>query len=156
MNAGLLNVNTGKLRICGDPRHCMRAESSGHGAYHACPWHPASVIGPMLPRRITYRTSRYCFLDLSGMPVVPVAVWVSFESSEEIFERRVELGVDTADHVAGHILHVDVRIDAVPLNQPLAVHSVRRELWRRGNTTVHQCLVRLNTHCPAPGSLAST
>ena len=45
MNAGLLNVNTGKLRMCGDPRHYMRAESGGHGAYHACPWHP--MLGAM-------------------------------------------------------------------------------------------------------------
>ncbi|MCO6438914.1 MAG: hypothetical protein J5J06_17610 [Phycisphaerae bacterium] len=68
----------------------------------------------------------------------------------QIIDARLELGIDTLEHVAGHILHFDVRLDAATLDDPFSGEVVGPELRRGSPSAVHQRLVPFIIPNPRP------
>ena len=72
----------------------------------------------------------------------------------QIRDRRLELGVLSHERRVRQVVHHDVGIDAVALDQPGALRAVDAELRRRGDALVHQEIVAVEPDFAAPRARA--
>src|SRR5580692_9153601 len=72
----------------------------------------------------------------------------------EVADGGVELRVLPVEGRPGEVVHDDVRIDAVALDQPLPLGPVDAGLRRGGDAVVEQEVVRAEPDLAAPGARA--